>query len=223
MYAAGLGRFLSRDPIGYQGSRRNLSQYVTSSPTRFIDPTGTVEWIIVEEPNYHFTTTVVTVRDPEIVQEMGPTTDGQTQPRLDLSFKCTCKRELFGIAIPGSGGWVLSDEGIKITFFVDVYIRPGLPADRLRWAKLCEQDHVNDLLAWAGGPGQQAAARIERELLAMDGTWTLEACGTFVRDRVLEVVGPSLVAAMRASVGRWDTSGLHDWENPNRSHWPLPN
>ncbi len=40
MYAALLGRFCSRDPIGYEGSERNLTEYVTSNPLLWNDPIG---------------------------------------------------------------------------------------------------------------------------------------------------------------------------------------
>ena len=39
-YHAELGRFFSRDPIGYGGSARNLYQYVTSRPLSAVDPLG---------------------------------------------------------------------------------------------------------------------------------------------------------------------------------------
>ncbi|MCD0462048.1 RHS repeat-associated core domain-containing protein, partial [Roseiconus lacunae] len=40
MYDSLSGRFLSRDPIGYEGSQYNLQQYVGSSPLRWLDPLG---------------------------------------------------------------------------------------------------------------------------------------------------------------------------------------
>ena len=39
-YAAGLGRFFGRDPIGYNVTEWNLYLYATANPSRFIDPTG---------------------------------------------------------------------------------------------------------------------------------------------------------------------------------------
>ena len=39
-YHADLGRFISRDPIGYLGSRWNLYEYVNSQPTFMRDPSG---------------------------------------------------------------------------------------------------------------------------------------------------------------------------------------
>lgn len=40
IYHAELGRFLTRDPIGYEGSEWNLYEYVASSPTGYFDPSG---------------------------------------------------------------------------------------------------------------------------------------------------------------------------------------
>lgn len=41
-YSPPMGRFLSRDPIGYAGSEWNLYEYVESIPTGLTDPTGRV-------------------------------------------------------------------------------------------------------------------------------------------------------------------------------------
>jgi RHS repeat-associated protein len=42
-YDCGLGRFVSRDPIVYEGSRSNLYGYVESDPTGSLDPLG-LQW-----------------------------------------------------------------------------------------------------------------------------------------------------------------------------------
>ena len=42
MYHAQLGRFASRDPIGYEGSDPNLFRYCDGSPTVFVDTTGLI-------------------------------------------------------------------------------------------------------------------------------------------------------------------------------------
>ena len=39
-YHAQLGRFINRDPIGYDGSEYNLYEYVGGMPTGFVDPNG---------------------------------------------------------------------------------------------------------------------------------------------------------------------------------------
>ena len=43
-YHAELGRFISRDPIGYKGKDFNLYRYVHNSPTNATDPTGKAWW-----------------------------------------------------------------------------------------------------------------------------------------------------------------------------------
>ena len=40
MYHAQLGRFCSRDPVGYEAADANLCQYVGDRPLTFTDPTG---------------------------------------------------------------------------------------------------------------------------------------------------------------------------------------
>ena len=40
MYHAQLGRFVSRDPIGYEGDELNLFRYVKNGPTNGVDPAG---------------------------------------------------------------------------------------------------------------------------------------------------------------------------------------
>ena len=42
--AAHLGRFCSRDPIGYVGSRSNLYEYVKGNAPRMVDPSGLMFW-----------------------------------------------------------------------------------------------------------------------------------------------------------------------------------
>ena len=43
-YHAELGRFLSRDPIGYGGGDVNLCRYVGNGPPTYTDPNGTWPW-----------------------------------------------------------------------------------------------------------------------------------------------------------------------------------
>jgi RHS repeat-associated protein len=40
VYDPAFGRFLTRDPIAYEGDGMNLYEYVSSAPTRWMDPTG---------------------------------------------------------------------------------------------------------------------------------------------------------------------------------------
>jgi hypothetical protein len=43
-YAPPLGRWITRDPIGYEGSQWNLYEYVGGKPTMATDPTGEDEY-----------------------------------------------------------------------------------------------------------------------------------------------------------------------------------
>jgi RHS repeat-associated protein len=45
-YNAGVGRFLSEDPLGFEGGDTNLYRYVGNSPIDSIDPNGLVTFII---------------------------------------------------------------------------------------------------------------------------------------------------------------------------------
>jgi len=51
MYNAVAGRFCSRDPIAYRGSKWNLYEYVKSAPVRFLDPLGLQ---LIEEDYFDF-------------------------------------------------------------------------------------------------------------------------------------------------------------------------
>jgi RHS repeat-associated protein len=43
-YDAGLGRFISEDPIGFSAGDTNLYRYVNNSPTNFTDPSGNLKF-----------------------------------------------------------------------------------------------------------------------------------------------------------------------------------
>jgi hypothetical protein len=52
-YASHLGRWLTRDPIGYDSGQKNLYEYVEGDPTNHTDPSGKAvycspEWIMDE-------------------------------------------------------------------------------------------------------------------------------------------------------------------------------
>ncbi|QDV44431.1 tRNA3(Ser)-specific nuclease WapA precursor [Stieleria neptunia] len=46
MYDAMCGRFLSRDPIGFDGSLWNIYEFLDSTPLSSSDPNGTDRWVI---------------------------------------------------------------------------------------------------------------------------------------------------------------------------------
>ena len=52
MYDSVAGRFCSRDPIGFDGSRWSLYELSLSNPLRFVDPTGNVPIPIPEDTNW---------------------------------------------------------------------------------------------------------------------------------------------------------------------------
>jgi len=43
-YASHLGRWVNRDPIGYEGSKWNLYEYVGGMPLKYWDPSGLAWW-----------------------------------------------------------------------------------------------------------------------------------------------------------------------------------
>ena len=43
-YAPGIGRFLSRDPLGFAANDANLYRYVGNNSINAVDPSGTEEW-----------------------------------------------------------------------------------------------------------------------------------------------------------------------------------
>ena len=49
-YHPSLGRWISRDPIGYEGSEWNLYEYVTSMPTIEVDSAGLSIWVLPLRP-----------------------------------------------------------------------------------------------------------------------------------------------------------------------------
>ena len=45
-YDAGLGRFISEDPVGFSAGDTNLYRYVNNSPTNYTDPTGEFAFLL---------------------------------------------------------------------------------------------------------------------------------------------------------------------------------
>lgn len=75
-YHVGLGRFVQRDPIGYDGEELNLYRYVVNGPHRWSDPMGLFLWADcakdkceVGEIKYHFAIAFF-ARDPKNVSGM---------------------------------------------------------------------------------------------------------------------------------------------------------
>jgi RHS repeat-associated protein len=46
-YDSGVGRFISEDPIGFEGGDSNLSRYVFNSPTNYTDPSGNIPVLLI--------------------------------------------------------------------------------------------------------------------------------------------------------------------------------
>jgi uncharacterized protein RhaS with RHS repeats len=44
-YDPEVGRFISEDPIGFDGGDVNLMAYVQNNPVNLVDPLGTINWI----------------------------------------------------------------------------------------------------------------------------------------------------------------------------------
>ena len=63
MYDSELGRFVSRDPIGYESGTENLYEYVNSSPRVFLDPLGL-------DAIAHFTDTIPNPARADIVKAL---------------------------------------------------------------------------------------------------------------------------------------------------------
>ena len=80
-YSTNLGRFISRDPIGYQGSKWNLYEYVRGKPILYVDPTG---WLLEHRPTtcYHYSVLLepALVGTPTLIG--GPLPPGQLDLRL---------------------------------------------------------------------------------------------------------------------------------------------
>ncbi len=52
-YDPNLGRFLSEDPIGFEGGDMNLFGYVRNNPINFADPTGLIDPIVYQDPKIY--------------------------------------------------------------------------------------------------------------------------------------------------------------------------
>ncbi|MFN0138455.1 MAG: RHS repeat-associated core domain-containing protein [Pyrinomonadaceae bacterium] len=52
-YDPNLGRFISEDPIGFDGGDVNLYVYVKNNPARYTDPFGLLDPIVYQDPNIY--------------------------------------------------------------------------------------------------------------------------------------------------------------------------
>ena len=82
-YAAHLGRWVNRDPIGYEGSQWNLYEYGTSRPLITVDPEGLQFGMLICPPGTH----------PGSC--FGPCCVPDEPPRQDSGFKL-CQRTISG-------------------------------------------------------------------------------------------------------------------------------
>ncbi len=69
-YDATTGRWMSEDPIGFEGRDNNIYGFVRNSPTNATDPTGTTEATDTKEQVYVFWWAKVTIKDIRIVVTM---------------------------------------------------------------------------------------------------------------------------------------------------------
>jgi RHS repeat-associated protein len=92
-YAAHLGRWLTRDPLGYLGSWLNLYQYVDSGPTNKTDPIGESPIPGIWPPPFRPKT------PPGLGNMLFPTKMGDAQFRPPCTAPCCynweCKAEIF--------------------------------------------------------------------------------------------------------------------------------
>ncbi len=209
-YHPQLGRWLQRDPLGYDDSTTNLNLYASGRPLEGSDPYGLLTWI--NGP------TVTTITGPPIVvnnffgggnRTAPPGTLGWTVPRVSVSFTCV-KTSICN--------WQLSSAGVTVTYHAEIYKLPTSSmssAAQDAWVLRAEGDHVADFAWWAAGPGL-AGAKIGETVASTVGYWTQSGCGTGTADIMKAAIAPSLVAADNASVAKWDSTGKHTWTSPAR-------
>ncbi len=109
-YAPSLGRFLSRDPIGYEAEDENLYRYVTNSPALFIDPFG----LIKPQGSFDVEVTICRVNNPKQIQGAG----GEHIPCYSITYnppQGTCSgpgQTLSMVQAISTGGSFLSGLGL---------------------------------------------------------------------------------------------------------------
>jgi len=98
LYDPGVGRFCSRDPIGYVGGQLSLLNYVDSRPTFFVDPLGWELTLVPARIENH----------PWSHKPLNRGTLGETNAVFSVTCKCKTHWDWFGVCylrpIPWANG-----------------------------------------------------------------------------------------------------------------------
>ena len=91
LYDPGVGRFCSRDPIGYVGGQLSLLNYVDSRPTFFVDPLGWELTLVPARIENH----------PWSHKPLNRGTLGETNAVFSVTCKCKTHWDWFGVCYRG--------------------------------------------------------------------------------------------------------------------------
>ena len=207
-YDAVKGRFLQRDPLGYEDGM-NLYDYVDSRPTFYTDPLGLLTWTnkdtvftnVNENDRFIGSTGEISLR--------GVGAWAVTVPRLNVGGVCYCdSRWPFLENVRVVSMWV--------DFFNQVYTLPryelrGINSDEIREVILMfENQHVQDFLNWGNNTGKGRAQTAENELKARK-YYFLSDCASDAGQWMYLSLNPSLESAGAATIRRWDKpTNYHD-------------
>lgn len=220
-----IGRWISEDPIGFDGEDENLHRYVGNNPISRVDPNGLQmeEGPFANPGAWEQTGTGVWVGDHGVFWDIsnghrfGPmgeklaiVTDlpigriADTRIAINVNAKCLCKDDK----------WFVDPEKTSVQLAIMVTIFPTDNKNKLDWAKRAEQDHVNDFQKWM--PSVPRVIDSEVETHKTTSYENQAECERKTRNNIFLAILTSFNKAATASQKEWDLKGQHTWGGPNQ-------
>ena len=186
MYHPELGRFVSRDPVGYAVGDFNLYSYCNSSPNAHVDASGEQPAFDPFSPPPPPTSDAIlkltTKQKPHALNKYGPAAMAQ------FTFSFTYRAGILGTTTPN--GWIIVFLSFDYTQITDCDGKPLLKAEASR--SMLEAWEVKNGIIYPGSSGQRSFSTDTWQFTQKDapdsikggtkGSWSMQGWIGFVKD-----------------------------------------